>query len=106
MRILDLPHLVEETMPVYPETDPPRLTPSNTFERHGFRETLLTLGSHTGTHMASPAHMLRDGRTRSYKKGRKPRRFPALLLILPALPSPARRADAPYLRSNAARSPR
>ena len=50
-------------MPVYPEAEPPKLTPSNTFEQHGFRETLLTMGSHTGTHMDAPAHMLRDGKT-------------------------------------------
>ena len=63
MKILDLTHLIEEAMPVYPETEPPKLTPSNTFEQHGFRETLLTMGSHTGTHMDAPAHMLRDGKT-------------------------------------------
>lgn len=63
MRILDLTHLIEETMPVYPETAPPKLMASNTFEQHGFRETLLTMGSHTGTHMDAPAHMLRDGKT-------------------------------------------
>ena len=63
MKILDLTHRIEESMPVYPETDPPRLTPANTFEQHGFRETLLTLGSHTGTHMDAPAHMLREGKT-------------------------------------------
>ena len=63
MKILDLTHLIEEALPVYPETEPPKLTPSNTFEQHGFRETLLTMGSHTGTHMDAPAHMLRDGKT-------------------------------------------
>ena len=63
MKILDLTHLIEEAMPVYPEPEPPKLTPSNTFEQHGFRETLLTMGSHTGTHMDAPAHMLRDGKT-------------------------------------------
>ena len=60
MKILDLTHLIEEAMPVYPETEPPKLTPSNTFEQHGFRETLLTMGSHTGTHMDAPAHMRVD----------------------------------------------
>ena len=63
MKILDLTHLIEEAMPVYPETEPPKLTPSNTFEQHGFRETLLTMGSHTGTHMDAPAHMVSSGMT-------------------------------------------
>ena len=63
MKILDLTHLIEEAMPVYPETEPPKLTPSNTFEQHGFRETLLTMGSHTGTHMDAPAHLYPTGKT-------------------------------------------
>ena len=29
MKILDLTHLIEEAMPVYPETEPPKLTPSS-----------------------------------------------------------------------------
>ena len=63
MKILDLTLFFDEAMPVYPVTEPPKLSPSNSFEQHGFRETLLTKGSHTGTHMDAPAHMLRDGKT-------------------------------------------
>ena len=31
MKILDLTHLIEDAMPVYPETEPPKLTPSSTY---------------------------------------------------------------------------
>lgn len=58
MTLLDLTHTITEDMPVYPGTEPPRLSPANTIERDGFRETLLSLYSHTGTHMDAPAHIL------------------------------------------------
>lgn len=57
MRIIDLTQLIAPEMPVYPGTEPPRLLPANTYEESGFRETLLTLFSHTGTHMDAPAHL-------------------------------------------------
>ena len=63
VQVLDLTHPIEETMPVFPGTEPPRLTRANTLERDGFRETLLCLYSHTGTHMDAPAHMLEEGAT-------------------------------------------
>ena len=62
MRVIDLSHVIEEGMPVYPGTEPPRLEAANTYERDGFRETKLTMFSHTGTHMAPPAHIF-PGRT-------------------------------------------
>ena len=62
MRVIDLTHTVSPDMPVYPGTEPPRLDPANTYERDGFRETLITMFSHTGTHMDAPAHLY-PGRT-------------------------------------------
>lgn len=50
-------------MPVYPGTEGPRFEMANTCEKDGFRETLLTLYSHTGTHMDAPAHLYADGTT-------------------------------------------
>lgn len=63
MKSYDLTHIIRESMPVYPGTEPPKLTPINTLEEDGFAETLLTLYSHTGTHMDAPAHMFMDGLT-------------------------------------------
>lgn len=57
MKIIDLTHTIAPAMPVYPGTEPPSLTPANTYEKDGFRETLLSLYSHTGTHMDAPAHL-------------------------------------------------
>ena len=60
MRIADFTHIIEPSMPVYPGTEPPHLKAANTYERDGFRETLLELYSHTGTHMDAPAHLFPD----------------------------------------------
>lgn len=57
MQIIDLTQTISVDMPVYPGTEPPRLDPANTYEANGFRETLLTMFSHTGTHMDAPAHL-------------------------------------------------
>ena len=48
-------------MPVYPGTEPPKLTIANTLEKDGFNETLLHMYSHTGTHMDAPAHLFDNG---------------------------------------------
>ena len=49
-------------MPVYPGTRPPLLGTASCYEKDGYRETLLEMYSHTGTHMDAPAHLF-DGRT-------------------------------------------
>ena len=60
MRTVDFTHIIEPSMPVYPGTDPPHLKAANTYEHDGFRETLLEMYSHTGTHMDAPAHLFPD----------------------------------------------
>ena len=60
MEIIDLTHQIEENMPVYPGTEPPVIKQANTIEKDGFAEKLLSLYSHTGTHMDAPRHIF-DG---------------------------------------------
>lgn len=61
MMTIDLTHIINENMPVYPNTERPKLQTTNTYEKDGFRERLLILGSHTGTHIDAPAHII-DGK--------------------------------------------
>lgn len=56
--LIDLTHPIEEGMPVYPGTEPPKIEQANTIAEHGFAEKLLTMYSHTGTHMDAPCHVL------------------------------------------------
>ncbi len=62
MKVIDLTHTIRENMPVYPGTDTPKFFPANSYEENGFKETLLQMYTHTGTHMDPPAHLF-AGRT-------------------------------------------
>lgn len=71
MKVYDLTHTIQNDMPVYPGTEQPKLTTACTIEAVGYRETLLHMFSHTGTHMDAPAHMLLDGAGAGQLSGRK-----------------------------------
>ena len=77
MKVIDLTHVIVSGMPVYPGTEGPQLEPANSYERDGFRETRLTMYSHTGTHMDAPAHLFPNGITLD--------RFPTAQFVGPAL---------------------
>ena len=57
MKVIDLTQLISADMPVYPGTEQPKLEVANTYEKDGFRETLISFYSHTGTHMDAPFHI-------------------------------------------------
>lgn len=57
MKVIDLTHVINAEMPVYPGTEPPVFEPANTYERDGFKETKISMYTHTGTHMDPPAHL-------------------------------------------------
>lgn len=63
MKVIDLTHTICECMPVYPGTEPPRLEPANSYEKDGFKETKLSMYTHTGTHIDAPAHLFADKKT-------------------------------------------
>ena len=45
MKVIDLTHMIESTMPVYPGTEPPTLVTANTWEQDGFKETRISMHS-------------------------------------------------------------
>lgn len=63
MKVIDLTHTISEDMPVYPGTEKPKLTTANTYVKDGFKETLLQMYSHVGTHMDPPAHIFANRKT-------------------------------------------
>lgn len=63
MKVIDLTHTIREDMPVYPGTDTPKFIPANSYEKDGFKETLVQMYTHTGTHMDPPAHLYADRTT-------------------------------------------
>lgn len=63
MKVIDLTHTISEAMPVYPGTEKPKLTAVNTYSKDGFKETLIQIYSHVGTHMDPPAHIFANQKT-------------------------------------------
>ena len=63
MKVIDLTHTIKENMSVYPGTEKPSLKTANTHDDDGFKETLITMFSHTGTHIDPPAHIYKSGKT-------------------------------------------
>ncbi|PJC36535.1 cyclase [Candidatus Peregrinibacteria bacterium CG_4_9_14_0_2_um_filter_53_11] len=58
---IDLTHPITETMPVFPGDPPPQILKTATIEKEGYNEFSVTCGTHTGTHVDAPWHMLEDG---------------------------------------------
>lgn len=62
MRFVDLSHPVTEQTPVYPGDPRVQIEEAGVIDQDGFYDHKLTFGTHVGTHMDAPAHMLADGK--------------------------------------------
>lgn len=60
--IIDLTHRMHKGMPVYPGTEEPVFSQTNSIARDGFAELHLAMSTHTGTHIDAPSHILPDAR--------------------------------------------
>ncbi|HEY2004392.1 MAG TPA: cyclase family protein [Candidatus Saccharimonadia bacterium] len=60
---IDLTHRLTPDTPVYPGDPKPRVTLANSVDNDGFTDHLFTLGTHVGTHIDAPAHMISGGHT-------------------------------------------
>lgn len=58
MNIIDLSHTIAPEMPVYPGDSPPVITSRAEINEDGFVEKSILFGSHTGTHIDAPAHII------------------------------------------------
>ena len=62
MRIIDISQRITESMPVYPGDPPFRSQPVCLFETgDGCEVSKLTIGTHSGTHIDAPSHMIPGG---------------------------------------------
>lgn len=60
MYVIDLTQtLSNEAMSYFPDTEHVKLEMIHTIEKSGFRETLMYMTSHAGTHIDAPAHVLK-----------------------------------------------
>lgn len=63
VRVVDLSHPVTTGMPVYPGDPAVSLAPALDLGAHGCAVTALHLGSHSGTHVDAPSHVVPGGAT-------------------------------------------
>jgi len=63
VKIIDLTHVMKTGMPVFPGTKDASIEEAFTIEKNGFAEKLLTLLTHTGTHLDCPKHMINSNQT-------------------------------------------
>lgn len=63
MTLIDLTQPIRSGMPVYPGDPEVRFSSALTIDRDGSAVTAVALGSHTGTHLDAPAHLIARGRT-------------------------------------------
>jgi kynurenine formamidase len=57
-KIIDLTHLLNENITVYPDTIAPQFEIMNTIENDGFAEMKVNMVLHSGTHIDAPCHIL------------------------------------------------
>lgn len=60
-RIVDLTLPLDERTQVYPGDPEPRIEPAATIRDHGYNVLSLHLGSHSGTHVDAPFHVIAGG---------------------------------------------
>ena len=63
MNYIDISWPISSDMTAYKDRSVVRIIPTKNFEHDAVRESLITLGSHTGTHIDAPAHFIVDGVT-------------------------------------------
>ena len=61
--IIDISWPISENMTAYKDRKTVSICRTKTFEHDRVRESKITLGSHTGTHVDAPAHFIINGKT-------------------------------------------
>ena len=61
MKVIDLTHTIKPDMPMYPGSAQPEISTVADYDADRYRESLLSVFSHTGTHMDAPAHIIPGG---------------------------------------------
>ncbi|MBU1292927.1 cyclase family protein [Patescibacteria group bacterium] len=59
---VDLSVLLNEETPVYPGDPQTHITPAGLLHKDGYKDHYVCIGTHVGTHMDAPSHMLENGK--------------------------------------------
>ena len=60
---IDLSVVVNEQTPVYPGDPATRIAPAGILEKNGYCDYFISVGTHVGTHIDAPMHMLENGKS-------------------------------------------
>jgi arylformamidase len=63
MTIIDLSVELNEQTPIYPGDPTTKVEKAAIMERDGYTDHYVSIGTHVGTHVDAPIHMLADGKT-------------------------------------------
>lgn len=63
MKFIDLSVVLSEDTPVYPEDPVTKIEPAGVFAKDGFNDHFVSMGTHVGTHIDAPFHMIENGKT-------------------------------------------
>jgi len=64
-KMIDLTHLLNEQISVYPDTIGPEIISLNNVAEHGFAEMQVKMVLHSGTHIDAPRHIVPGGKALS-----------------------------------------
>lgn len=67
MKLIDLTHVFEGTMPVFPGMNPAVVEQIANVKEHGYKVTKLDIVTHMGTHLDCKSHVFEEGFTTSDK---------------------------------------
>ena len=62
MQFIDLSVVVNENTPVYPGDPATKIVPAGVFEKDGWNDHYISLGTHVGTHIDAPFHVIDGGK--------------------------------------------
>jgi len=62
MKIIDISWPISTRMTTYKDKKNVHIEPTKTFDTDRVRESMLQLGSHTGTHVDAPSHFIKNGK--------------------------------------------
>ena len=63
MKFIDLSVIVNEDTPVYPGDPKTKIDPGGIFAKYGYEDHYICFGTHVGTHVDAPRHMIAGGKT-------------------------------------------
>lgn len=63
MKFVDLSVILNENTPVYPGDPKTKIAPAGILEKDGYEDHYISVGTHVGTHIDAPRHMIAGGKS-------------------------------------------